>query len=321
MRVCTRCGNLATGQQRYCTRCVAPLDPAEPADNRPAAPWWEDDPYWADPDAVDDWFTGGEAETSVLPLLVDDPAVDVEPGPPSRGGRLHYPSADPRHASAGRRAQIVSAGLAAVALLAGTLTAWAAFGHHQRATSGARLSSSSQTTSASRAAAPSPHPAASGHPRPIRCAVAHRTGGQPGAAAPGRRLHRADSARAEPAVRRPARWTSLLMTYFTAINTHDFRQYASTFLPSVRRQLSAASFASGYKSTRDSNASLVGIGTAPRHGLAVTVTFTSTQQPRPSLGVTGCTYWAITLFLGPHGHAFLIGASPPSYHPYHHACD
>ena len=320
MRVCTRCGNVATGQQRYCTRCVAPLDPAEPADNRPAAPWWEDDPYWADPDAVDDWFTGGEAETSVLPLLVDDPAVDVEPGPPSRGGRLQYPSADPRHASAGRRAQIVSAGLAAVALLAGTLTAWAAFGHHQRATSGARLSSSSRTTSTSRAAAPSPHPAASGHPvpsgAPSRTAPAaspaprHPGGGFTVLIAPG--LSRSPAA---------GQVGKLLMTYFTAINTHDFRQYASTFLPSVQRQLSAASFASGYKSTRDSNASLVGIGTAPRHGLAVTVTFTSTQQPRPSLGVTGCTYWAITLFLGPHGHAFLIGASPPSYHPYHHACD
>ena len=51
------------------------------------------------------------------------------------------------------------------------------------------------------------------------------------------------------------------------------------------------------------------------------MTFTSTQQPVPSLGVTGCTYWAITLFLGKHGNGFLIGAAPSGYHPYHHACD
>ena len=316
MRVCTRCGNLATGQQRYCTRCVAPLDPAEPADIRPA-PWWEDDPYWADPDAVDDWFTGGEAETSVLPLLVDDPAVDGEMDQPSRGGRLYYPSADPRHASAGRRAQIVSAGLVAVALLAGTLTAWTAFGHHQRAASGARLSSSSQTTRRSRPATPSPRPATSGQPRTATpSAAASATG--PASTRGGFTVLIAPGLSHSPAA---SQVDSLLMTYFTAINTHDFRPYASTFLPSVRRQLSAATFASGYKSTRDSNASLVGIGTAPRHGLAVTVTFTSTQKPMPSLGVTGCTYWAITLFLGQHGHAFLIGASPPGYHPYHHACD
>ncbi len=315
MRVCTRCGNVATGQQRYCARCVAPLDPAEPADTRPA-PWWEDDPYWAEPDAVDDWFTGGEAETSVLPLVVDDPVADGDRDQPGRG-RLHYPSADPRHASAGRRAQIISAALAAVALLAGSVTAWAAFGHHRMA-SGAQLSSSSQTTSAARAAAPSPRPAAPGHPVPATPSASapaaspspRRSGGFTVLIAPG--LSRSPAA---------SQVDGLLMTYFTAINTHNFRQYASTFLPDVRHQLSAAAFASGYKSTRDSNASLVGIGTTARHGLAVTVTFTSTQKPVPSLGVTGCTYWAITLFLGQHGQAFLIGASPAGYHPYHHACD
>jgi hypothetical protein len=306
---------VATGQQRFCTRCVAPLDPAEPADARPA-PWWEDDPYWSDPGAVTDWFAGGEAETSVMPLLVDDPAEDRD-WDQARGGRLYYPSADPRHASAGRRAQIISAVLAAVALLAGGVTAWSAFGHHQRMDSGARLSSNSRTTGRSRAATPSPRPAASGRPTtptpsaaPSSTARASSPGGFTVLIAPG--LSR------NPAARQV---DGLLMTYFTAINTHNFRQYASTFLPSIRHQLGADSFATGYKSTRDSNASLVGIGTAPRHGLAVTVTFTSTQRPVPSLGVTGCTYWAITLFLGQHGTGYLIGSAPAGYHPYHHACD
>ncbi len=316
MRVCTRCGNVATGQQRFCTRCVAPLDPAEPADTRPA-PWWEDDPYWSEPGAVNDWFAGGEAETSVMPLLVDDPAAEGDWDQASRGGRLYYPSADPRHASAGRRAQLISAVLAAVALLAGGVTAWSAFGHHPRMDSGARLSSNSQTTGRSRPATPRPRPAASARPStptpsatPAGTARASSPGGFTVLIAPGLShnpaAHQVDG---------------LLMSYFTAINTHNFGQYASTFLPSIRHQLSAASFASGYKSTRDSNASLVGIGQAPRHGLTVTVTFTSSQQPVPSQGVTGCTYWAITLFLGQHGSGFLIGAAPSGYHPYHHACD
>ncbi len=308
MRVCTRCGNVATGQQRYCTRCVAPLDPAEP-DTRPA-PWWEDDPYWSDPDAVDDWFAGGEAETSVMPLLVDGPAEDGDWDQVSRGGRLNYPSADPRHASAGRRAQIISAALAAVALLAGTVTAWGAFGHHGMR-SGARLSSSSQTTGASRTATPRPRPARSAHPGPAPSSAppASRGRGFTVLIAPGLSHNPAAS-----------QVDSLLVTYFTAINTHNFRQYASTFLPSIQHQLSAPAFASGYRSTRDANASLVGLGSAAGHPLAATVTFTSTQQPRPSLGVTGCTYWAITLFLGKHGDGFLIGAEPDGYHPYHHAC-
>jgi hypothetical protein len=322
MRVCTRCGNVATGQQRYCTRCVGPLDPAESPDPRPA-PWWEDDPYWADPDAVDDWFAGGEAETSVLPLLVDDPEADAGEDQASRGGRLHYPSADPRHASAGRRAQITSAVLAAVALLAGSLTAWDAFGHHQRmASSGARLSSSSQTTGTARSARPSPRPATSG--RPAAATPSSAPSGTAPAASPAPSSPGGFTVLVAPGLsQNPAasQVDGLLVTYFTAINTHNFQQYASTFLPTVRHQLSVAAFASGYKSTQDSDASLVGVGTAPRHGLAATVTFTSTQKPVPSSGVTGCTYWAITLFLGQHGNGFLIGASPAGYHPYHHACD
>jgi hypothetical protein len=315
MRVCTRCGNVATGQQRYCTRCVAPLDPAEPADTGPA-PWWEDDPYWSDPDAVDDWFAGGEAETSVMPLLVDDPAGDGDWGQASRGGRLNYPSADPRRASAGRRAQIISATLAAVALLAGAVTAWSTFGHHQRTASGAQLSSS-QTTGATRTATPRPRPARSGHPGTATPSSAPPASPPPASPGRGFTVLIAPRLRHNPAA---SQVDSLLMTYFTAINTHNFRQYASTFLPSIRHQLSAPAFASGYKTTRDSNASLVGLGPAAGHPLAATVTFTSTQQPRPSLRVTGCTYWAITLFLGKHGNSFLIGPEPSGYHPYHHAC-
>ena len=319
MKICTRCGNVATGQQRYCTRCVAPLDAAEPADTRPA-PWWEDDPYWSDPETVDDWFAGGEAETSVMPLLVDDPAEDGDGDQASRGGRLHYPSADPYHASAGRRAQIISAALAAVALLAGGVTAWGAFGHHQRTASGARLSSSSQTTGASPAATPTPRPAHSGHPSPSSAPSASTAPASTGPSSPGGgfTVLIAPGLTSNPDAR-PV--DGLLMTYFAAINTHNFRQYASAFLPSVRRQLSASSFASGYKTTRDSNASLVGLGTSAGHRLAATVTFTSTQQPVPSQGVTGCTYWAITLYLGQHGNGFLIGSEPSGYHPYHHACD
>jgi hypothetical protein len=319
MRICTRCGNVATGQQRFCTRCVAPLDPAEPADTRPA-PWWEDDPYWSDPDAVDDWFAGGEAETSVMPLLVDDPAEDADWDQAGRGGRVYYPSADPRRASAGRRAQIGSAVLAAVALLAGGVTAWSAFGHHHRMDSGARLSSSSQITGRSRPATPRPRPATSGRSRtatPAAAPPAAPSGSTRASSPGGFTVLIAPGLSHSPAAHQV---DGLLMTYFTAINTHNFRQYASAFLPSIRHQLSAHSFASGYRSTRDSNASLVGIGTAAQHSLAVTVTFTSTQQPVPSLGVTGCTYWAVTLFLGQHGTGFLIGAAPNGYHPYHHAC-
>jgi len=320
MRVCTRCGNVATGQQRHCTRCVAPLDPPEPPDSRPAL-WRADDPYWAGPEPSGNWLAGGEAETSVLPLLIDGPAPDGGRAGAGHGSRLDYPPADPRHASAGRRAQIASAALAVVALLAGTVTAWAAFGQHHRAASAGTRLSSSQATAGSRRARPGGRAAASRHPGPAApsgTAPVPSTAPAPPRPGPGFTVPLPPGLGRSPAA---SQVDSLLVTYFTAINTLNFRQYAGTFLPSVRHQLSVTAFTSGYRWTRDHNVSLAGIAPVPGHRLAVTVTFTSTQPPRPSARVTRCTYWAVTLFLGRLGPGFLIGVPPAGYQPYHHACD
>jgi len=315
----------------------------------------------------DDLFAGGEAETSVLPpLVIDDPLPGDEdglggPGGHDRGdrddwddgdqgygdgdyedrdygdvsyggrrgtgGRLMYPSADPRHASDGRRAQIASAVLGTVLVLAGFLTVWAAVSRHgglER--SGTQLSYSQ--TSAPRGR---PHPTAG--PRrsgPAGSPQARPTAATTTPAVPA--TPRAATTPAVPAV--PATVTlapgvgqdaaagpvqSLLVSYFTAINGHRFSQYAQSFLPPVRHHLSAATFAAGYGSTTDTGITLVAI-TAARHGLAATVSFTSTQRSAPGANVTSCTDWDITLFLGRHGQGYLIGAPPPSYHAYHHAC-
>ena len=260
----------------------------------------------------DDLFAGGDAETSVLPpLVIDDPRPGDEDdlgapgdrdrgdrddryygdrdygdvghgGRPGTGGRLIYPSADPRHASDGRRSQIASAVLGTVLVLAGFLTVWAAVSRQGGpGGSGTRLSSS-QTS-----------PAAV----PATVTLAPGVGQDPAAG--------------------PVR--SLLASYFSAINGHRFSQYAQSFQPPVRRQLSAATFAAGYGSTTDTGITLVAI-TAARHGLAATVSFTSDQRPAPGTNVPSCTDWDITLFLGRQGPGYLIGAPPPSYHAYHHAC-
>ncbi len=404
MRVCTRCGNLATGRQRYCTRCIAPLDPPAddpfgPPGNPPGAPGPGGAvlpargypravppqpvfPHGVPPRPVsprpvsprqifvpdverrqwdiralragdyDDLFAGGEADTSVLPpLVIDDPLPGDEddpggPGDRDRGyrdygdgdyggrddggrhgasGRLMYPAADPRHATDGRRAQVASAVLGTVLVLAAFLTVWAAVSRHGGlAGSGTRLSSSQ--TSAPRGRL---HPSA----RPGRSGQAGSPQARPTAAAAATpAVPATPQAAATPAV--PATVTlapgvgqdpaagpvqSLLASYFTAINEHRFSQYAQSFLPPVQHQLSAATFTAGYGSTTDTGITLVAI-TAARHGLAATVSFTSTQRSAPGANVTSCTDWDITLFLGRHGPGYLIGAPPPSYHAYHHAC-
>ena len=430
MRVCTRCGNLATGRQRYCTRCVTPLDPpvdpfglpgnrpevpgpgtvvlpVHPSDRRPVSPPPVSpppvsqrpvlprpaSPRPASPRPVlprpasprqifvpdverrqwdiralragdyDDLFAGGEAETGVLPpLVIDDPLTGDEdglgdPGDRARGydedglgdpgdraqgywddgdsggrgyrggghggrhgasSRLMYPAGGGRrHAAGHRRGQIAGAVLGTLLVLAGLLTAWAAVSRHGGlGGSGTRLSSSQTSAPRGRAhpAAGPGHPGTGGSPRPAPTPAASAA---PPAAATPATVTLAPGMGQDPAAG-PVQ--SLLVSYFTAINAHRFSQYAQSFLPPERHQLSAATFAAGYGSTTDTGITLVSI-TAASPGLAATASFTSTQRSAPGATVTSCTDWDITLFLGRHGPGYLIGAPPPSYHAYHHACD
>ena len=110
-----------------------------------------------------------------------------------------------------------------------------------------------------------------------------------------------------------------LVSYFTAINSRNYQQYARLLVPARRAQLSAAAFARGYGTTTDTGASLVGISRTGR-GVAATVTFTSEQRPAPGADVTSCTYWDITLYLQSQGGALLIGSPPAGYHAYHRSC-
>jgi hypothetical protein len=323
-----------------------------PAGYGPAAygPGW---PSAEDPG--DDLFAGGEAETSVLPpLVIDDPRLaggygdggygdggygdggygyaDGPAGPRHRaaGGHrrqraggssrsissssgLFYPSADPHEASEGRRAQIASAVLGAVLVVAGFLTAWAAVSREGGLGGpGTRLSSSQQSALRHPAAR---HPAAR-HPQ--AAAPAASTSATPGAAQP---AGAAAVALAPGTGQSPlaAPVQALLVQYFSAINSHRFSQYAPLFLPRVRRQLSAASFAAGYASTTDTGIVLVTLTTEPRSA-AATATFVSRQRPAAGVPAATCTDWAITLFLSRHGTGYLIGAPPPGYHAYHHTC-
>jgi hypothetical protein len=111
----------------------------------------------------------------------------------------------------------------------------------------------------------------------------------------------------------------VLESYFTAINTHDFAQYANLFIPGLRQSLTAAEFASGYQSTTDSHALLVAIS-ATGPDVAAVVTFTSMQKPAPSAGVTACTHWNITLYLQQNGSGLLIGPPPAGYHAAEQPC-
>ena len=272
---------------------------------------YEDDP--GDPDPFADRFAGGDPETAVSPFRpAPAPADDGEwadtasrllyspPGPPHRDGP----------AGAGHRAQIISGALAAVALLAGLVTAWAAFGDHRGAASGARLAG--RQTATTRQASPPPRSPAAPSPsaRAAPSPSVPAPGGTPAVVTMAPGLSQAPDA---------AQVDGFLVSYFTAINAHNYQQYARLLVPARRAQLSAAAFARGYGTTTDTGASIVGISPTGR-GVAATVTFTSEQRAAPGADVTGCTYWDITLYLQRQGGTLLIGTPPAGYHAYHRSC-
>jgi hypothetical protein len=113
---------------------------------------------------------------------------------------------------------------------------------------------------------------------------------------------------------------ALLDRYFTAINRHDYAAYARLLDRQRRRYDPAASFASGYASTTDSDETLTGISAGRSGGVAASITFTSHQRPADSPDHSSCTRWAITLYLVRHGTGYLIGTPPASYQASYKAC-
>jgi hypothetical protein len=108
--------------------------------------------------------------------------------------------------------------------------------------------------------------------------------------------------------------------YFTAINEHDYSEYSSLLDPQMRQDNPSASFASGYATTTDSAETITGVSGNAGEDLAVTVTFTSHQDPADSPDNSSCTNWGITLYLVPQGSNYLIGTPPSGYTASYRAC-
>jgi hypothetical protein len=106
---------------------------------------------------------------------------------------------------------------------------------------------------------------------------------------------------------------AFLTRYFTAINKHNFAAYQALFIASQRGDLSAAAFARGYGSSRDSQATLRSISVPAAGKLVATVSFVSHQQPADSATHSSCTSWTISLFLIKQASTYLIHTPPAGY--------
>ena len=281
-----------------------PSYPAEPgyAEEPGYGPaWYEPAPYEeaTGPEAFGDMFARAGPKTSGFPPWhVPEPEAVPEEDTASR--LLYAPPGRP-HQAPRHRARIAGAAAGTVALLAGVITAWAVFGQ-DRAGPGPRLAGR-QTTATHPAS-----PVARATPSPSPPVPAPGDGAIVVAMAPG--MSQAPDA---------AQVDGFLVSYFTAINTHDYERYERLLVPSRRAELTAADFARGYGTTTDTGASIVGISPTTG-GVAATVTFTSEQRTAPGADVTTCTLWDITLYLRKLNGTLLIGSPPPAYHAYHRSC-
>ena len=109
--------------------------------------------------------------------------------------------------------------------------------------------------------------------------------------------------------------------YFTAINARDYQSYFSLLSPQLQQGTSQAQFDSGYRSTVDSNETLVSISTASDGDLAAEVTFTSHQDPADSPDQSeSCTNWDISLFLAQSNSGYVIDPAPAGYQASYQPC-
>ena len=114
---------------------------------------------------------------------------------------------------------------------------------------------------------------------------------------------------------------AFLGQYFAAIDAHNYQSYYSLLSPQVQQGTSRAQFDQGYRSTADSNETLVGISTASDGDLAAEVTFTSHQNPADSPDHSeSCTNWDISLFLAQGASGYVIDAAPSGYQASYQAC-
>jgi hypothetical protein len=109
--------------------------------------------------------------------------------------------------------------------------------------------------------------------------------------------------------------------YFAAINAHDYQSYLALLSPQLQQGMTRAQFDKGYRSTADSDETLVGISTASDGDMAAEVTFTSHQDPADSPDQSqSCTSWDISLFLSQGGSGYLIDPAPSDYKASYQPC-
>jgi hypothetical protein len=108
--------------------------------------------------------------------------------------------------------------------------------------------------------------------------------------------------------------------YFTAINTRNYRIYATLFEPGTQPIAGRSAFKSAYRTTADSRVRLASLAPTADGGWAAGVSFVSHQDSAQSHTGTACTAWRITLYLQPRGAGYELVPPPADYRSSSRAC-
>jgi hypothetical protein len=108
----------------------------------------------------------------------------------------------------------------------------------------------------------------------------------------------------------------LLTNYFVSINVRDYPRYRLLHTRAERAKLTQKQFSTGYRSTHDSKALLLDIGSAADGRLLAVVFFVSRQDSSDGPDGQTCTRWTIGKFLEQEGTSLRIGKAPPGYSTY-----
>ncbi|MEU0093685.1 hypothetical protein [Kribbella sp. NPDC006257] len=105
----------------------------------------------------------------------------------------------------------------------------------------------------------------------------------------------------------------LLTTYYRAINDHDYLTYQAQQTRAAQALLTRPDFATGFRSTVNSEVVVQALTPTADGRLLASVTFTSNQDAADGPKSQTCTRWAVGKFLKGRSPALLIDKAPKTY--------
>jgi hypothetical protein len=105
----------------------------------------------------------------------------------------------------------------------------------------------------------------------------------------------------------------LLTTYYRAINDHDYPTYQAQQTRTAQAQLSRPTFATGFRSTVNSEVVIQALTLTDDGRLLASITFTSNQDAADGPKGQTCTHWSVGKFLKGRSPTFLIDKAPKTY--------